>query len=108
MSRTTLTIDPDALKAAREYARRRKQTLGQAVSELVRINHPLHEFWPDSLTVARSFEGLVQHAGGYRQATDAYLLGLAIRRKARLATFDSGVKQLGVNAGKGAHVELIE
>ena len=72
------------------------------------INHPLHEFWPDSLTVARSFEGLVQHAGGYRQATDAYLLGLVIRRKARLATFDSGVKQLGVNAGKGAHVELIE
>ena len=36
MSRTTLTLDPDALKAAREYARWRKQTLGQAVSELVR------------------------------------------------------------------------
>ena len=36
MPRTTLTIDPDALKAAREFARRRNQSLGAAVSELVR------------------------------------------------------------------------
>ena len=36
MPRTTLTIEDDALSAAREYAKRRRQTLGQAVSELVR------------------------------------------------------------------------
>jgi hypothetical protein len=35
MSRTTLNIDDDALKAAREYARRRGQSLSDAVSELV-------------------------------------------------------------------------
>ena len=35
MPRTTLTLDGDALSAAREYADRRGQTLGQAVSELV-------------------------------------------------------------------------
>jgi len=35
MPRTTLTLDDDALSAAREYADRRGQTLGQAVSELV-------------------------------------------------------------------------
>jgi hypothetical protein len=29
-------IEDDALKAAREYAKQRRQTLGQAVSELVR------------------------------------------------------------------------
>jgi toxin-antitoxin system PIN domain toxin len=83
-------------------------TLDQALVLLKRnLDHPLHEFWPDSLTVPRSFEGLVQHVGGHRQTTDIYLLGLAIRRSARLATFDTGVKQVAVNANKSAHVELI-
>jgi hypothetical protein len=35
MPRTTLTLEADALKIAREYAKGRSQTLGQAVSELV-------------------------------------------------------------------------
>jgi diphthamide biosynthesis methyltransferase len=35
MPRTTLTLEADALKIAREYAKLRRQTLGQAVSELV-------------------------------------------------------------------------
>jgi hypothetical protein len=36
MPRTTLTLESDALAAAREYAARRGQTLSQAVSDLVR------------------------------------------------------------------------
>lgn len=36
MPRTTLSLDSDALDLAREHARRRGQTLGEAVSELVR------------------------------------------------------------------------
>jgi predicted nucleic acid-binding protein len=71
------------------------------------IDHPLHEFWPDSLPVARSMANLAEHVEGHSQTTDAYLLGLAIHRKARLATFDAGLKQLAVNAGQGSHVELI-
>jgi hypothetical protein len=40
MPRTTLSLTDDALKAAREYARQRKLTVGQAVSELVlRASH---------------------------------------------------------------------
>ena len=34
--RTTLTVDDDALEAARHLARRRRLSLGKAVSELVR------------------------------------------------------------------------
>ena len=34
--RTTLSLDDDALAAARELARRHRLTLGKAVSELVR------------------------------------------------------------------------
>lgn len=36
MSRTTLTIDDDALALAREFARRHRRSLGEAVTELVR------------------------------------------------------------------------
>jgi len=35
MPRTTLTLENDALAAAREYAQKRGQSLGEAVSELV-------------------------------------------------------------------------
>ena len=35
MPRTTLYLEDDALAAAREYAGKRRQTLGRAVSELV-------------------------------------------------------------------------
>ncbi len=36
MPRTTLSLEDDALVVAREHARRRGQSLGEAVSELVR------------------------------------------------------------------------
>jgi predicted nucleic acid-binding protein len=80
----------------------------QAVVVLKRnIEQPLHEFWPDSLAVPRVLEGLVEQTRSHRQTTDAYLLGLAVRKKGRLATFDAEVKQLAVTAGKEAHVELL-
>jgi uncharacterized protein len=84
-------------------------SLDQALSLLrTNLNHPLHEFWPDSISVTQSLEHFAQHMGGYKQVTDAYLLSLAIRRKARLATFDSGLKQLAMNLGKASSVELID
>jgi len=36
MPRTTLKLEEDAMKAAKEHAARHRLTLGQAVSELVR------------------------------------------------------------------------
>lgn len=35
-SRTTIAIDPDAMATARDFASRRRVSLGQAVSELIR------------------------------------------------------------------------
>jgi hypothetical protein len=48
MARTTLTLDDDALSAAREYAERRGQTLGDAVSELV-LRGARREFLTDDI-----------------------------------------------------------
>ena len=48
MPRTTLTLEDDALSAAREYAGRRGQTLGAAVSELV-LRAAKREFLTDDI-----------------------------------------------------------
>ena len=48
MARTTLTLDDDALAAARKYAERRGQTLGEAVSELV-LRGAKREFLTDDI-----------------------------------------------------------
>jgi toxin-antitoxin system PIN domain toxin len=53
-----------------------------------------HLFWPDELPVA----GAVAFAGvrllGHQQVTDAFLLGLAIRRGGVLATLDQRIDTL--------------
>jgi toxin-antitoxin system PIN domain toxin len=68
---------------------------------------PGHVFWPDMPTWLKSTEPIFARLQGHRQATDAYLLGLAIHHKGKLATLDRGTLHL---AGRefAAHVELIE
>ena len=53
-----------------------------------------HIFWPDELPVADAvaFTGL--RLMGHQQVTDAYLLGLAIRRGGVLATLDQRIASL--------------
>jgi hypothetical protein len=48
MPRTTLTLEDDALSAARAHAEKRGQTLGQAVSELV-LRAAKREFLTDDI-----------------------------------------------------------
>ena len=53
-----------------------------------------HVFWPDELP----FTGAIAFAGarlvGHQQVTDAYLLGLALRRSGVLATLDERIAAL--------------
>jgi toxin-antitoxin system PIN domain toxin len=67
----------------------------QAIALLARnVAHPLHQFWPDSLSVEIATEPATPALRGHQQLTDAYLLGLARRRKGVLATFDRGMRSL--------------
>ena len=68
----------------------------QEALKLLRSNldHPSHLFWPDDLTFAEAVEPMERQLMGHQQVSDAYLLGLAIRRKARLATLDRSVPAL--------------
>lgn len=71
------------------------------------VNQPAHEFWPDALTAPRALKPLIRDAFGYRQITDAYLLSLVLRHKARLATFDRGLLEFATELKAEPHVELI-
>ena len=58
------------------------------------LAHPGHEFWSDSLQVPTAVKDSEARLQGHKQLTDAYLLALAHRQKAVLATFDRGLRTL--------------
>ena len=59
---------------------------------------PNHQFWADDLPVAAACEETISQLHGFKQLTDAYLLGLAIHKKGRLLTLDQRMLAL---AGEG-------
>lgn len=69
--------------------------------------HPRHVFWSDIPPYLDTVGSLAERIQGHRQVTDSYLIGLAIRNNAKLATLDSGIRQLA--GAEFAHrVELIQ
>lgn len=53
-----------------------------------------HAFWPDEIPVAEAVAFTGIRLMGHQQVTDAYLLGLAIRRGGVLATLDQRIAAL--------------
>lgn len=58
------------------------------------LKHPTHQFWASSISLRDAVRQFEERLVGHQQVTDAYLLGLAIHKKGRLATLDRGVAQL--------------
>lgn len=66
--------------------------LSQAVAVLeANLDHPTHQVWEDRWGVGALLAPFLPRLTGHRQVTDAYLLGLALKRGGRLATFDRGI-----------------
>jgi toxin-antitoxin system PIN domain toxin len=55
-----------------------------------------HEFWPDSISVPEAVGVMGARLRGHQQITDAYLLGLALHHRGKLATLDEGIVVWGV------------
>lgn len=66
-----------------------------------------HAFWPDLPTFLDATNALSRRMQGYRQVSDAYLLGLAMRNDGKLATLDRGIRHLA-GAEYSEYVEIIE
>jgi uncharacterized protein len=70
-------------------------TVGEALGLLKpNLEHPTHEFWHDEIGLLPAINLTGTILQGHRQITDAYLLGLAMHRKGRLATFDRSIAAL--------------
>ena len=66
-----------------------------------------HEFWPDEISLLDDSIFVMERIHGSRQLTDIYLLGLAMRHTARLATFDKGIPLSAVHSANASHLSVI-
>ena len=72
------------------------------------LTHRNHSFFAHDMGIAEVAAHCTGGLMGHRQVTDAYLLALAVKRKCKLVTFDSGLKQLfATERERSAHIELI-
>ena len=58
------------------------------------LSHPAHQFWPDDVSLEQALKPFAQRLAGHKQVTDAYLLGLVMHRKGKLATLDRAIRAL--------------
>ena len=58
------------------------------------LKHRCHRFWSDAISFGEAVELFQGRLVGHRQVSDAYLLGLAIHQKGKLATMDQAVLAL--------------
>jgi len=56
--------------------------------------HPGHRFWGDEIDLGQAVRRFQGRLVGHRHLPDAYLLGLALFKKGRLATLDESVMTL--------------
>jgi hypothetical protein len=66
-----------------------------------------HEFWPDALSLRDERVFNVEAVRGHQQLTDVYLLGLAVKRRARFVTLDQRVPLAAVKGATRASLEVI-
>jgi hypothetical protein len=80
----------------------------QAVAVLeANLDHPTHQVWENRWGVGALLAPFLPRLTGYRQVTDAYLLGLALKRGGRLATFDRGIDAFVSEARFASLVERV-
>jgi toxin-antitoxin system PIN domain toxin len=66
--------------------------------------HPVHEFWPDTVSVLDPGRVLVNRVHGSRQLSDVYLLALAVTNGGRLVTLDHRLGWSAVVGATDAHL----
>jgi uncharacterized protein len=84
-------------------------TCAQACSLLGKVTQLSgHHYWPEKIALEQMNELRNIAIVGHRQATDAYLIGLAHQHQGKVATFDRGVAELANAMKANASVELID
>ena len=58
------------------------------------MNLPGHHYWRTDISYLEATKHFEPRMQGYRQVTDAFLLGLALHHRGKLATFDRAILHL--------------
>lgn len=66
-----------------------------------------HHFWPDAVSLADDEVFLPTMIRGYKQVSDAYLLGLATSRRGIFATLDQSIPLSAVKGATKANLAVI-
>ena len=66
-----------------------------------------HVFWQESVALTDESLFRPEFITGHNKVTDAYLLGMAVRRGGRLATFDQRIPLGAVVGAESKHPEVI-
>ena len=77
------------------------QRLGEAVAS------PLHEFWPDDISLLDAGVADSARIHGPRQLTDVYLLALAVRHRGQFVTFDAAIAVDAVRHSEKRHLLVL-
>jgi uncharacterized protein len=73
------------------------------------LSHPAHRFWPNDIPLGAAIRPFQDRIVGHQQVTDAYLLGLTLRKKGKFATMDRAILELAGEAmSQRGIVDLIE
>lgn len=65
---------------------------------------PFHALWSDDISLLDSARFHHAHIHSHRQLTDLYLLGLAVKNKGRLVSFDLHIPRSAVQGATAAHL----
>ncbi|WP_263357574.1 TA system VapC family ribonuclease toxin [Acidicapsa ligni] len=85
-----------------------KVTHEDAIQSLQRLtSFKNHFFWPMDVDYSKATAPLHSRIFGHKQTTDAYLLGLAIHHRGKLATLDKAICHLA-GSEFASHVEYIQ
>jgi len=71
------------------------------------VRHPLHEFWPDDISLLDPDHVDEARVHGPRQLTDSYLLALAVAHGGCFVTFDRRVSTTAIPQARAAHLVVL-
>jgi len=80
-----------------------------AVVERLRsaVKHPLHEFWPDDISILDPGHVHETRVHGPRQLTDSYLLALAVAHGGCFVTFDRRVSVTAIPRARATNLVIL-
>jgi len=85
-----------------------RATAADVVARLrILCTRPLHEFWPDDVSLLDETKCRASRLAGATQVADVYLLSLAVSRHGRLVTFDRTIPLEAVPGAAASHIEVL-